>query len=30
MHARDATDEFSFRLKPSAHGIGVFILHDGR
>lgn len=25
---KNTTDEFSFQLKPSEHGIGVFILHD--
>lgn len=25
---KNTTDEFSFTLKPSKHGIGVFILHD--
>jgi SET domain-containing protein len=25
---RDVTDEFSFILKPSSHGIGVFAVHD--
>ena len=24
----NSTDEFSFQLKPSEHGIGVFLLHD--
>lgn len=25
---QNSTNEFSFRLKPSQHGIGVFALHD--
>jgi SET domain-containing protein len=28
MEKVDATNEFSFRLKPSEHGIGVFAMHD--
>lgn len=25
---KNSTNEFSFQLKPSKHGIGVFVLHD--